>query len=165
MRSIRFGAKSIPAAFAAVTFVAYGLLLPLTGFYWDDWPFAWIARFLGPGAFIPAFQGFRPFLGPVFLLTTSVLPPDPLLWQLFALLIRFAAALAAWFALKQVWPAKTWQTLAAALLFLVFPAYSQHWGKLFFGNQSITPVPVLTRGRIVTTASTVIGTYSQEVIS
>ena len=92
MRSIRFGSETIPAAFAVVTILAYAWLLPLTGFYWDDWPFAWIARFLGPAQFIPAFQGFRPFLGPVFYLTTSVLPPDPRLWQIFALVIRFAAA-------------------------------------------------------------------------
>jgi hypothetical protein len=135
MRSIRFSAKSAPAAFAVVTLLAYGLLLPFTGFYWDDWPFAWIARFLGPSAFIPAFQGFRPFLGPIFLATTSILPPNPLLWQSFALLVRLVAALAAWFALNQVWPARRWQTCAAALLFLVFPAYSQHWVAYTHINQ------------------------------
>src|SRR5512143_2263719 len=110
MKVARSIGGSVPLVFALVTVAAYGLLLPFTGFYWDDWPFAWIARFLGPSAFIPAFQGFRPFLGPVFFLTTSILPPDPVLWQLFALLIRFAAALAAWFALDQVWPAHRWRT-------------------------------------------------------
>src|SRR5512135_3700138 len=98
MKAVRFTAKSAPVVFALVTVVAYGLLVPFTGFYWDDWPFAWIARFLGPADFIPAFAGFRPFLGPIFFATTSVLPPDPLLWQVFALFIRFLAALAAWFA-------------------------------------------------------------------
>ena len=70
---------------AGITVLAYGLLLPMTGFYWDDWPFAWLARFLGPGEFIPAFRGFRPFLGPIFFLTTSVLPTNPVVWQVFAL--------------------------------------------------------------------------------
>src|SRR5512139_3470504 len=94
----------IPVLFFITTGLAYGLLLPLTGFYWDDWPFAWIARFLGPSEFLPAFQGFRPFLGPIFFLTSSLLPADPLVWQILALLIRFMATLAAWFALDQVWP-------------------------------------------------------------
>ncbi len=121
MRRVEFGARSIPIAFAVVTVAAYGLLLPFTGFYWDDWPFAWTARFLGPASFIPAFRGFRPFLGPIFFLTTSLIPPVPLLWQAFALVVRLLAALTAWFALDQVWPLHRRLTIPAALLFLVFP--------------------------------------------
>jgi len=135
MRAVRFSAKSVPFVLAFLTIVAYGLLLPLTGFYWDDWSFAWIARFLGPSQFIAAFQGFRPFLGPIFFLTTSLLPANPLLWQIFALLIRFLAAMAAWFALDQVWPQGRRLTLTAALLFLVFPGYSQHWVAFTHINQ------------------------------
>jgi hypothetical protein len=37
--------------FAVLTLLAYGLLLPVTGFYWDDWHFAWIAKFLGPAEY------------------------------------------------------------------------------------------------------------------
>ncbi len=130
----------IPLLFAAVTLLAYGLLLPLTGFYWDDWPFAWLAKFLGPAEFIPAFRGFRPFLGPIFFLTTSLVPPNPLLWQIFALLVRFASGLAAWFALSQVWPTHRRQVLVASLLFLVFPGYSQHWVALTHINQEWIPL-------------------------
>src|SRR5512143_3505105 len=130
----------LPLLFAGVTVFAYGLLLPLTGFYWDDWPFAWLAKFPGPAAFIPAFRGFRPFLGPIFFLTTSLIPPDPLLWQLFALLIRWLSGLAAWFALSSVWPARKRELLVAALLFLVFPGYSQHWVALTHINQEWIPL-------------------------
>lgn len=139
MKSIRLNAKSIPVAFAIVTLLAYGLLLPLTGFYWDDWPFAWIARFLGPSEFIPAFLGFRPFLGPIFFITTSLIPPNPILWQVFALLIHFLAALCAWFALNGIWPNQRRQTLIASLLFLVFPGYSQHWVAFTHINQEWIP--------------------------
>jgi hypothetical protein len=139
MKSARFNARSIPIAFAIITVLAYGLLLPQTGFYWDDWPFVWIARFLGPAEFIPAFRGFRPFLGPIFFVTTSLIPPNPLLWQVFALIIRFLSGLAAWFALNQVWPAHQRQVLAVALLFLVFPGYSQHWVALTHINQEWIP--------------------------
>src|SRR5512142_1821765 len=125
----------IPLLFAVVTILAYGLLLPLTGFFWDDWPFAWLAKFPGPAAFIPAFRGFRPFLGPIFLLTTSLIPPNPLLWQVFALVIRWLSGLAAGFALAGVWPAQKRSVLAAPPLFLVFPGYSQHWVALTHINQ------------------------------
>ena len=131
--------RSIPLLFLLVTGITYGLLLPLTGFYWDDLPFAWMAKFLGPQEFIPAFAGVRPFLGPIFFLTTSLIPPVPLYWQIFALLVRFFAVLSAWFALTQIWPRHKRQTLAVSLLFLVFPGYSQHWVALTHINQEWIP--------------------------
>ena len=138
--------RSIPLLFLLVTIVAYGLLLPLTGFYWDDWPFAWMARFLGPQEFIPAFAGVRPFLGPIFFVTTSLIPPVPLYWQIFALVIRFIAVLSAWFALGQIWPRHKRQTLIASLFFLVFPGYSQHWVAFTHINQEwILPSTIRSR--------------------
>src|SRR5690349_2609830 len=131
--------RSIPLLFLLVTGITYGLLLPLTGFYWDDLPFAWMAKFLGPQEFIPAFAGVRPFLGPIFFLMTSLIPPVPLYWQIFALLIRFFAVLSAWFTLTQIWPHHKRQTLLVSLLFLVFPGYSQHWVAFTHINQEWIP--------------------------
>jgi hypothetical protein len=131
--------RNIPLLFLLVTLVAYGVLLPFTGFYWDDWPFAWMAKFLGPPEFIPAFAGVRPFLGPIFFVTTTLIPPVPLYWQIFALIIRFIAVLSAWLALDQIWPGHKRQTLVASLLFLVFPGYSQHWVAFTHINQEWIP--------------------------
>jgi len=78
MMNIRLPKRHIPAIFALTTLLAYGLLVPFTGFYWDDWPFAWSAHFLGPGDFNPSFAPYRPFLGPIFYFTTSLVPPVPL---------------------------------------------------------------------------------------
>src|SRR5215213_41008 len=127
--------RSISLIFFIITIIAYGLLLPQTGFYWDDWPFAWTAKFLGPQEFIPAFQSVRPFLGPIFLATTSFIPPIPIYWQIFALITRFLAGLSIWFALNQIWPEHKRQVLVASLLFLVFPGYSQHWVAFTHINQ------------------------------
>ena len=131
----KFTKKSIPALFAFLTLLAYGLIIPWLGFYWDDWSFAWIAKFLGPAEFTPAFRPFRPFLGPIFFVTTSFLPPSPIVWQIFGLFTRFFSALAAWWALRQIWPECKFQTLSASLLFLVFPGYSQQWVALTHINQ------------------------------
>ena len=122
-----------------LTLLTYGLMLPWVGFYWDDWPFAWIAKFLGPAEFVPAFEPFRPFLGPIFFGTTGLLPPYPLLWQSTALILRFALTASAWWTFKTIWPKATWQTLTAALLFLVFPGYSQHWVAYTHINQEWIP--------------------------
>jgi hypothetical protein len=131
--------KYIPAVFVFITLVAYGLLLPFTGFYWDDWPFAWIARFLGPSEFNPAFAPFRPFLGPIFYFTTSLVPPVPLYWQIFALVVRFVLGISAWWVLKQIWPKRPHIALIAALFILIFPGYSQHWVAFTHINQELIP--------------------------
>ena len=124
---------------AGITVIAYGLLLPLTGFYWDDWPFAWITRFLGPAEFVPAFMPFRPFLGPIFYFTTSLIPPNPLYWQIFALIIRFLIGVTAWWTFNQIFPQRKTLAYIAALLMLVFPGYSQHWVALTHINQELIP--------------------------
>ena len=125
----------IPVILFVLTIVAYGLLLPQTGFYWDDWPFVWIARFLGPAEFFPAFSNIRPFLAPIFFITTSLLPPEPMYWQIFMLLIRFVSGLLAWFIFSQVWPRHRRPALVASFLFLLFPGYSQHWVAFTHINQ------------------------------
>ena len=139
MKSLRFSDKTAPFAILFISILCYGLLIPWTGFYWDDWPFARIARFLGPGNFIPAFHGFRPFLGPIFAVTTALVPPHPALWQTFALVIHFLAGLAAWWSLGHIWPNHRRQVLIAALLLLAFPGYSQHWVALTHVNQEWIP--------------------------
>ena len=124
---------------AFITAIAYGLLLPFTGFYWDDWPFAWIAKFLGPAEFNPAFMPFRPFLGPIFYFTTSIIPLNPIAWQVFALFIRFLIGATAWWMFNQLFPQRKTLAFFAALLMLVFPGYSQHWVALTHINQELIP--------------------------
>ena len=68
--------------------LAYGLLTPRMGFYWDDWPFAWFLKFFGPAEFIESFRPFRPFLGPIFTVTTALFGGDPFTWQLVGLAFR-----------------------------------------------------------------------------
>jgi hypothetical protein len=131
--------RSKQVIFATITLIAYGLLLPFTGFYWDDLPFAWIAKFLGPAEFVPAFLPFRPFLGPIFYFTTSLIPPVPLYWQIFALVIRFVLAMSAWWMFTQIFPNKKNIAFIATLLMLIFPGYSQHWVALTHINQELIP--------------------------
>jgi len=139
MKSFRFSEKSIPFVFVLITLLGYGLLLPFTGFYWDDWPFAWSAKFLGPGEFFPSFAPYRPFLAPIFFVTTSLVPINPLAWQIFALVIRFLIGMTAWWAFKQIWRDKPGTSLTLALFILIFPGYSQHWVAFTHINQELIP--------------------------
>jgi hypothetical protein len=135
MKSSLWKERGIPFIFFLTTIAAYGLLLNQTGFYWDDWVFVFLARFLGPADFFPAFADVRPFLSPIFYVTTSLLPPEPIYWQTFMLVIRFGSGWLAWFIFRQVWPQQKQAALAASFLFLLFPGYSQHWVAYTHINQ------------------------------
>ncbi|MBK8784187.1 MAG: hypothetical protein IPO22_20885 [Anaerolineales bacterium] len=139
MKTLRSATKNPITILALLTLAAYGSLVPFTGFYWDDWPFAWITKFLGPAEFVPAFLPFRPFLGPIFYVTTSLIPPQPIYWQIFAVIIRFIMGLSLWWSLGKVWPEKHRLNFIAALLMIIFPGYSQHWVALTHINQELIP--------------------------
>lgn len=130
--------------------LAYGLLIPDLGFYWDDWPFAWFLRFFGPGEFIASFRPFRPLLGPVFAATTTMFGGDPLVWQGIGLAARFILAFQVWLLLKQVWPSQHKNVLWVTLLFTLHPAYLQQWVALTHVNQELIPLMFLLASFIVT---------------
>lgn len=131
--------RQIYIIFALTTLIGYGLLVPFTGFYWDDWPFAWSAHFLGPADFNPSFAPYRPFLGPIFYFTTSLVPAVPLYWQILALVVRFLLGISALWAFRQAWPERPRLAFIAALFMLVFPGYSQHWVAFTHINQELIP--------------------------
>jgi hypothetical protein len=57
-----------------VALLAYGLLIPQLGFYWDDLPISWIAYQLGPAALTKYFSTNRPVWGLLYQITTRILP-------------------------------------------------------------------------------------------
>ena len=141
---------AIPAVFALLIFLAYGLLTPWMGFYWDDLPFAWFLKFFGPTEFIEAFRPFRPLLGYIFLITTSIFGGHPLTWQILGLVIRLILGLQVWALLRQVFPTRKDSALWVALLFTVYPAYGQQWVALTHVNQELIPLLFLLSSFILT---------------
>lgn len=135
---------TFPALMAALCVLAYALLIGQTGFFWDDWVFAWIARFMGPAELIPAFLPFRPLLGPIFAVTTTIFGTDPLIWQIVGVLVRFASGMAMWWTLCQIWPPAKLQTALTALFFVVFPGYMSQWVALTHVNQELIPLICFT---------------------
>ena len=120
------------------------------GFYWDDWPFAWFLRFFGPAEFIESFRPFRPFLGPIFQLTTILFGGHPLTWQVIGLIARFLLSLELWFALRLTWPTQKQNLIWVVFLFTVYPAYQQQWVALTHVNQELIPFLFLLSSFIVT---------------
>ena len=114
--------------------LAYGLLLPSLGFYWDDLPMLWIRYQLGPEAMTQYFSSNRPVWGLLYQVTTRILPQIPIYWQVFALLLRTLTGILAWVTFKRIWPSHGSLALIAAFFFLVYPGFNQQWGSYLYSH-------------------------------
>jgi hypothetical protein len=101
------------------------LLIRELGFYWDDWPAAWFTHVFGSSGFQAVFESDRPLLGRLYQLTTPLMGTSALRWQAFGLLARWLSVCLFWLVLLSIWPYHRWQATTAALLFLVYPGFSQ----------------------------------------
>ena len=137
MKNIRFSSRAAPLALLLLCFLAFGALIPLLGFYWDDWPAIWYLHFFGASSFKDGFAIDRPLLAWVFRLTTPLVGEAPWAWQTFAILTRWLSGLALWWTLRGLWPARGLQITAVTALFLIYPGFSQQYISVTYGNAFI----------------------------
>lgn len=114
--------------------LAYGILIPQLGFYWDDLPMSWIRYELGPEAMTRYFSTNRPVWGWLYQVTTRLIPQVPVYWQVFALLWRWLGAVAVWAIVRQLWKDRPRFALSVALLFLLYPGFNQQWGAYLYSH-------------------------------
>ena len=121
-------------ALFVVAVIAYGILAPQLGFYWDDLPMSWIRYELGPEAMTRYFSTNRPVWGLLYQLTTRLIPQNPVYWQAFALVWRWLGALAVWAIGRELWKDKPRFALSVAFLFLLYPGFNQQWGSYLYSH-------------------------------
>lgn len=126
----------VPLILLFVTLVSFGLLTPLLGFFWDDWPVIYLTHTQGSSGFWEFYQYDRPFSAWTYILLTPVLGTVPLAWYALVLGLRWMTSFFIWLVLKIIWPIKHHQALWISILFAACPvflqqqiavAYSQHW--------------------------------------
>jgi hypothetical protein len=118
----------------AVAVLAYGLLIPQLGFYWDDLPMSWIRYQLGADAMTRYFSTNRPVWALLYQVTTHILPHQPIYWQIFALFWRWLGAVTVWAIAKQLLPQRERFALTLSLLFLLYPGFNQQWGSYLYSH-------------------------------
>lgn len=124
-----------PAALLGLTGLAYGLLFPWLGFYWDEWPMTWIAQRLGDDGLARYFATNRPYWGMIYRITTPLLGAVPWRWQLFGLFWRWFSAVALWGGLRRVFPHQRAHLAASAgVLFLLYPGFGQQSIGMMYGH-------------------------------
>jgi hypothetical protein len=132
--------RSLPLAALLLLILAFGLLIPWLGFYFDDWPVILIARLQGARGFWDFYQYDRPLSAWSYIVTAPILGVSPLPWHIFTLLVRWSAVVGMAWCLRGLWPERArraaWSLAGMALLFAVYAAfdqqpiavaYNQHW--------------------------------------
>lgn len=123
-----------PLALLLAALLSYGPRLLQMGFYWDDWPYLYLFQRGGWQALYTSLGTDRPVLSALYTLTHTLLGSSPIAWQTFALLMRWLTGWAFHFAILRTWPGQKRLALAAALLFTVYPGFSQQWISVVWGN-------------------------------
>jgi len=123
-----------PIALLLIAILAYGLLIPTLGFYWDDLPMSWIRYQLGAEAMTRYFSNNRPVWGLLYQLTTHILPQVPIYWQTFALFWRWLGAVVVYKIILELWKDNPRFAFTTATLFLLYPGFNQQWGAYLFSH-------------------------------
>jgi hypothetical protein len=123
LQDIALSKYTAPVVLVGVAFLAFGLLIPTLGFYWDDWPIVYLGKI--HGNFWQFYQSDRPLMAWPDLIFLFVAGENPLRWQVLSLLTRIATIFSFWWCLNLLWPKAKPQTFSAALLFSIYPVFIQ----------------------------------------
>lgn len=123
-----------PLLMLGVCILAYGLLIPWLGFYWDDLPMSWIPYELGREKTVLYFSENRPVWGELYWVTTRILPHKPQAWQIFGLFWRWLTGVSFWLLLQKIWPRQKKLALWASLLLLVYPGFNQQFAAYLYAH-------------------------------
>ncbi len=135
LRGLSFDSRFFPAFLLLITLLAFGLLIPWLGFYWDDWAKILVSRLWGLGAYFAYYADDRPASSLTHILFTPLVGESPLGWQALNLILRWLSAWGMFWALNGLWPNARRQNAAAALLFLVYPVFLQQPAAVTFFQQ------------------------------
>ena len=134
-----------PLALLSMGVIAYGLIIPSLGFYWDDWEAVYLYYMHNPAI---SFQYYisRPFGAIAYLILFPMAKMTPIVWQVAALLLRWGGVLFVYYMLNLVWPSRQQLNRWVAVLLFVFPgfleqpvsvAFSQHLTTYLFFTCSL----------------------------
>ncbi len=133
---IKFQSWTLPLAVFIVLLLSFGVMIPLLGLYWDDWPVVVNARLKGLWSFWEFYKGERPFSAWTYMITIPWLGTKPIVWHVFTLFLRWLTVVAMWWTLRGMWPKRSREIGWICLIFAIYPvftnqsvavAFNQHW--------------------------------------
>jgi len=132
---LQFAPFTFPLAAGLLLLACFGLFIRQYGFFWDDWVQLLSARLYGYPAFMRYFSE-RPLSGWTHIVFGPLMGFSALHWEIFTLCLRWGCVVLAGWLFQSIWPQHRREAVLAALLFAVYPgfsqqpisvAYHQHW--------------------------------------
>ncbi|MCL5428521.1 MAG: hypothetical protein M1347_01800 [Chloroflexi bacterium] len=139
-RDFHIPEKNLPWLFLGICVLAFGLLIPSLGYYWDDWLTLYLMKTNGaPGDFV--YAAFRPLHAVLDVIEFLLLGSRPMGWHILSLVLRWVAVVLVWQVMRQL--TRPNRELAAwiSILFAIYPSfyqqssalvYRQHWTTYIF---------------------------------
>ncbi len=121
---IGFNQGTFPLAVFVTFVLGFGLFLPQLGYFWDDWVQLLSHHLYGYLAYFRYFWE-RPSSAWTLIVFGPLMGDSRLGWHLFTLALRYGTVLAAWWLIQLVWPRYRRDAALAALLFAVYPSFTQ----------------------------------------
>lgn len=116
----------LPFTFLIVVCVTYGYQLSKMGLYWDDWEIIYLDHFRNPRAYWDYFLYARPLTAWIYIVLEPLLGMNPVAWQTLNIGLRWAGLVGFWWALRLIWPKRSFEIGWVCLLLAVYPAFTQH---------------------------------------
>lgn len=115
-----------PLVSLGIVLITYGYQLSRMGLYWDDWEIIYLDNFNDARAYWDYFLHARPLTSWLYLLLSPLVGMNPIAWQVINILFRWAGLTGFWFALRYIWPKRSFEVGWICLLMAVYPAFTQH---------------------------------------
>jgi hypothetical protein len=109
-------------ALLLIGILAYGLMIPYLGFYWDDWESVYLYHLHSPALIFPYFAE-RPLSALIYLILFPITRMIPIIWQVVAFLLRWIGVVFLYLTLNAVWPTRIWLNRWIGALLLIFPGF------------------------------------------
>lgn len=134
LNNLAFTPRSTVWFLLFIAALTYGLFFWQRGFYWDEFPWAWIYFRLGPDMLTKTFTTSRPFWGMIYQVMLPLIGPYPWAWQLLVIVLRWLLAVLLWKILRALYPEHPKPAFWASLFFLVYPGMGQQFISMMYSH-------------------------------
>ncbi|NLV29408.1 MAG: hypothetical protein GXY57_04595 [Erysipelotrichaceae bacterium] len=121
-----------PLFLLLLTILTYGLFSLRPGFYLDDWYIVLFKQKFGADGFWLYFSEDRPLESLPYVIFFSIFNDSPILWALFALVMRWVFGLTFWMTLNQFFSKQRRLWYWATVIFTVYPGFKFHNFSIMF---------------------------------
>lgn len=128
----------VPLTLLVISILAYGLLIPSLGYYWDDWPYAWVNHIFGPAGYPEFVSSDRPFSAWIFMGLATLWGEQPIGYHISSLILYWLCAVLFWYLFRFIWPAHEREAFWAALFFTIYPGFLGHPQAIIYNHHLIS---------------------------